>query len=157
MNHAIGKYLLSIASSAMLLSLSQAMLPKGAVRQIAGFVGGLVVILAVLSPVVSIDPDELAQYLSAFSVDLEANGIADDGQILSDIIKQRCESYILDKAMELGAELEVSVGLYEDAHYPYPVSVVLRGQVTPEQKMRLTEIISLDMGVSPQQQEWKIR
>ena len=157
MSQAIGKYLLSVAASAMLLSLSQAMVPKGAVRRIAGFVGGLLVILAVLSPIVSIDPDELSQYISAFSIDTETGAIIDDREILSGIIKDRCESYILDKAKELGATLEVSVDLCEDAHYPYPVSVVLTGQVTPEQKMRLTEEISLDMGISPQQQEWNVR
>lgn len=157
MSHAIGKYLLSVASSAMLLSLSQAMLPKGAVRQIAGFIGGLLVILTVLSPVVSIDPDELSRYVSAFSVDMETDGITDNSQILSDIIKQRCESYILDKAKELGANLEVSIVLCEDTHYPYPVSVILKGQVTPEQKMSITEMICLDMGIAPQQQEWETR
>ena len=157
MSQTIGKYLISISASAMLLSVSQTLLPKGAVRQIAGFVGGLLVILSVLSPVVALDVDDISQYIPVFSFQPKTEAITGGEEILSDIIKQRCQSYILDKANGLGAELKVAVALSEDAPYPYPVSVVLTGCVTPEQQKELTEEISLEMGISPQQQEWNVR
>lgn len=160
MSQAIGKYLISVAAAAMLLSLVQSILPKGPVRRVAGFVGGLLVVLAVLSPVVSVDHDTLAQSIGQLQVEtqaIEAGAIRANRELLSDIIKQRCETYIWDKANELGADLEVSVTLSQDDEYPYPVSVVLTGSVTPEQRLRLTENISRDMGISSRQQEWKTR
>lgn len=152
-------YLLSVISSAMLLSLTQSLLPKGSVRQVASFVGGLLVVLAVLSPVVDLDVHSLSDAFTEFSLETETFGIQteDAGQEwMADIIKQRCATYIWDKANALGADLEVEVILSEEEGYPIPVSVVLTGKATPEQKTRMEEYISGDMGIPVQRQEWKI-
>lgn len=159
MKQAVSQYLLSIVAAAMLFSLTRSILPKGAVRRIAEYVGGLLVIIAVLAPVVQIEYDSLAR--SIMRIQIETNNIKTetiDGkrEVMADIIKQQCQTYIWDKANELGAELEVEVILNQD-QYPYPIAVILTGKATPEQRHSLTEFISRDMGISAQGQEWNLR
>ncbi len=160
MSQVIGRYFLSIAAAAMLLSLLQSIIPKGPVRQTAGFVGGLLVVLAVLSPVVNLDFDGISHTISEIQIQrdlMETDVLTRNKELTSDIIKQRCESYIWDKARELGIDLQVTVSLGERDGYPYPVSVILTGKVTQEQRKRLSEEISQAMGIPGQQQEWNIR
>ena len=57
-----------------------------------------------------------------------------------EIIKSRCETYILDKAAGLGAEITVCVTL-TDAAYPVPKKVTVTGQVAPYAKARLQKIL----------------
>lgn len=159
MSGAIGKYLLSVAASAMLLSLVQSILPKGHVQQVVGFVGGILVILAVLSPVMDVGYDSLTQTIIQFqkeAEEIEATAIIDDRQLISDIIKEKCRTYIWDKANELGADLEVEVILSEDGDYPYPVSVILTGRASSGQRIRIEEYISQDLGIPAQRQEWNV-
>lgn len=158
MNGAIKEYLLSVAASAMLLSLVQTVLPKGAVRRVAVFIGGLLLILAVLSPIIDLDYDSLAQSITDIRIEaaeIEANVDLTDRELMADIIKERCRTYIWDKANELGADLEVEVTLSKDGDYPYPESVRLIGKATSEQRSQLTEFISRNMDIPPKRQEWR--
>lgn len=160
MSETIGKYLLSVIASAMLLNLTQILLPKGSVRKVAGFLGGLLIVLAVLSPVVDLDMSSLADSLTQFQFETEAMGAGlaeNDREWMAAIIKDQCETYIWDKANTLSADLEVEVILSEEDEYPIPVSVKLTGKATPEQKSRIAECISGDMGIPVQRQEWNIR
>ena len=159
MSGAVGRYPLSVVASAMLLSLVQSILPKGPVRRIGGFVGGLLVIIAVLSPVVDVDYDALARSITRFQVeaeDIEASVSVSNRELMSGIIKQQCETYIWDKANKLGADLEVTVTLSED-EYPSPIYVALTGKFTQEQRNLITEYIARDIGVPVQRQEWKLK
>lgn len=158
MNGAIKEYLLSVAASAMLLSLIQTILPKDSVRRVAVFIGGLLLVLAVVSPIVDLDYDSLAQSITDFraeATEIETYAASSDRELMAEIIKEQCRTYIWDKANELGANLEVEVTLSKDGDYPYPVSVILIGKLTSEQRSQLTEYISRNMDIPPQRQEWR--
>lgn len=160
MSGKIGAYLVSVATATILLSLVQSLLPKGAVKQVAGFVGGLLVVLAVLSPIVKIDPEEIVRSASRFqrqTRSMTQQIQTENEALMAPIIKERCETYILDKARQQGAEIQAEVTLEEQNGYPCPVSVVLTGAVTPEQRAWLTQEISQSMGIPAQRQEWILR
>ena len=158
MSGAVEKYLLSVIAASMLLGLVQIILPKGSVRNVATFVGGLLVILSVLLPVADFDYDQLVRSVTNIQIETsDDSGIAINEELMADIIKEQCRTYILDKAKGLGAELEVEVVLSEKDVYPYPVAVVLRGKVTSDQKTQLSEYISRDLGIPVREQEWYLR
>lgn len=158
MSGAVEKYLLSVIAASMLLGLVQIILPKGSVRNVATFVGGLLVILSVLLPVADFDYDQLVRSVTNIQIETSDDiGIAINEELMADIIKEQCRTYILDKAKGLGAELEVEVVLSEKDVYPYPIAVVLRGKVTSDQKTQLSEYISRDLGIPVREQEWYLR
>ena len=61
MTGALGTYLLSVAAVGLLVSLILSLLPEGPLRRSGTFVGSLLLILAVLSPLVQLDADTIAQ------------------------------------------------------------------------------------------------
>lgn len=72
---------------------------------------------------------------------------------LAEVIKSDCETYILDKAEELGIAVtpEISVS-HEDL--PLPVSVILQGDASPDQKEMLCQLITEDLGIAKEDQLW---
>lgn len=160
MTGAVGKYLLSVSAAAMLLGVVQTILPKGAVHRLCTFAGGLLVVIVVLSPVVDVDYDGLARSIMRAAneaIETDITVFSEDNNLMADIIKQKCEAYIWDKANELGADLEVDITLSENEDNPYPVSVVLVGSATPQQQFSLSACIRDDMGIPPKRQEWRLR
>lgn len=157
MTAAVRGYLLSITAAALLLALVQALLPQGAARRTAAMVGGLLILLTVLSPLAKLDYDSLAKSIAQLQMETETmrTGIeVGSRDLMAGIIKQRCETYILDKAGQMGLTLEVEITLSEGVDYPYPVSVTLRGAATEAQKRTLTAYITENLGIPAERQEW---
>lgn len=158
MTQAIGKYLISVSAAAMLLSVTQSILPKGTSRVICEFAGGLLVMIAALSPIVKVDYDGLARSFVRMANDtlkMETAVFEDAERQKAECIKEDCEAYIWDKANELGADLEVEITLSKDAQLPIPQTVVLRGEISYYQRSLLSKIIEQDMGIPPKRQEWR--
>ena len=156
--NSIKSYLLHVASAGFLLSLILAVIPKGRVQQIAKFVGGLVLILTVITPVMKLDTDDLARSISRFHMTAQQDrtGIEiSNRNILAQLIKDQCQTYISDKAEALGFEVSAEITLSEEGDYPYPVSVVLRTDASQKERDHLENIIVQDLGIPPERQEWK--
>lgn len=152
------KYLLSVVSAALLLGVSLPLLSKGKICGVLRFLGGLVLILSVVSPLVHISTDELTRYIlhyQTISDETLENAEKKNREILSHIIKERCETYILDKAKELGAELTVEIYMREDGEYPYPDIVEITGAIVEEEKDYMKRLIEQDLGIPQHCQEWK--
>ena len=64
MTAGIRGYLLAVAAAGILVSLAAALLPKGAMHRTGQFVGSLVLVLAVLSPVAQLDLPDMAKAIS---------------------------------------------------------------------------------------------
>ena len=69
------------------------------------------------------------------------------------IIIEQLQAYILDKAADLGAELEVEILMPDDGS-GQPQGVVLRGAVSPYAKTRLQQIIAEDLDIAKEKQQW---
>lgn len=157
MSSEIKAYLLSVVATAMMLSFGQALVPKGSVQKLVSFAGGLLIIFAVLTPIVDIDYDAIARSMENFSVVEGAAptfSSAQNRDWMEDIIKEECRAYILDKAEELGAEVNVEINL--DEQTACPVEVVLVGKTTAEQRIHLSEYIYRTMDIPVQRQEWRL-
>ena len=70
------------------------------------------------------------------------------------IISQECETYILDKAKELQADLTVEVTVEEKDGEPIPVFAEVSGTVLPEVQQRLSAVIATDLGITKENQLW---
>lgn len=158
MTAAVRNYLLSIAAAGLLLSLVQAILPKGAVKKTAVMAGSLLLILTVLSPLAKLDYEEIARSISRIRMETETmrTGIeVGNRELMAKIIKQDCETYILDKAEEMGLDLQAAVTVSGGTAYPYPTAAVLEGDASAAQKQALTRFIAENLGIPEAQQQWK--
>lgn len=112
--------------------------------------------ITVISPVIRIQISDFSEYLDGISSD--GSQIVEEGQQIAEqqyraVIKQQTEAYILDKATSLGAELEAEVTLSENTP-PVPVSVKIKGAVSPHARQVLQDYLSSQLGISKEHQLW---
>ncbi len=153
----VKQYLLSVVAAALLTSLVMTVLPNGKFRRIAGLVGSLYLILTVLSPIMGLDPDDLATAVSRLHIEtqkLQTGVEVTNREIQGRLISDACRSYIWDKASGMGVELEVDIRLSEGGTYPHPVGVVLKGRISAGDRAILTRYIAENLGIEADRQEW---
>lgn len=129
---------------------------KGTHAALLQLIGGLFLTFTVIAPIADIDPDDILDIPWNFTE--QGSAIATQGQIysqnqLQQIIKERCEAYILDKALTLQAQLQVEVMLSQD-DVPVPSSVRLQGSISPYAKMALQQWLEEDWAIPKEQQIW---
>ena len=152
-----GRYILSVTAAALLLGILQSIAGKqGAHAALLQLIGGLFLAFTVIAPIANIEPDAILDLPWDFTV--QGSAIAEQGQAysrnqLQGIIKDRCEAYILDKALTLQAELQVEVMLSQD-EIPVPTSVRLQGSVSPYAKNALQQWLQDDMAIPKEHQIW---
>jgi len=155
----VKNWLLGIICAALLAALAEGLTPDGTTRKICRMTCGLVVLLAVVQPVIQVDPAAIGQAFldnraawNGASLDLEQT----NGQLMETIIARQTGAYILDKATALGIPgpltVTVSAQTREGEEYPIPVSVEIRGELTREQQAALTRQITADLALPSEQQ-----
>lgn len=153
----IRQWLLGVACAAMVLALAESLAPAGGVKKVCRLAGGMVLLLAAISPVLKLDEGALSRALSEYRITGQGyeDVLAEKNQLLyKTIIEENTAAYILDKAEELGisCQAEVSVAYDEDG-FPYPWSVTVSGSWTEEQESQLSLFLETDLDISVQRQQ----
>lgn len=153
----IKQYIVSIVAAAIVCSIIKT-LSEG--NNTSSFVikllSGLFMALAVISPIVKLELDNISEYINNYQIQGENAvhaGIEYSQTEAAAIIKANTQAYILDKAQKLGAEIEVEVQL-DGKSPPIPCAVTLKGHVSPFVKQRLTQYIYDDLGIAEENQTW---
>ena len=143
---AVRRYVMTLAAAAMLCALVKAIAPghKGQ-EKILSLVCGIFLLAPALGPLGLLRLPELSDPTAQARAEEEAK------QQMTAIISEEAVSYILDKAGDLGLELEVQVELDENL---LPWSVRLQGAVSPYAKSRLSGQIETELGISQERQVW---
>lgn len=153
----IKQYLLTLVAAAIICALTTNLINKSTLPgSLVKLLSGIFLSICFLSPIVDLDLGSLDDYLEAFSYESDSAVLA--GAEISDSslrqsIKQQTETYILDKATAMNADLSVEVTLSDD-ELPVPVGVELTGSVSPYVKYRLSEVLTSDLGISKENQLW---
>ena len=150
-------YLLALTAAAFLVSLAQALPIKGAARRMVRLACGLFLCLVLLGPLLRLRFGDLRAYLDRFSLPEAGSEAveAENQRLAGQIIKEQTETYILDKAGELGAEVTVEVGLRAlSPHYSYPDTVTVTGLLTAAQRAELSAYISDFLDIPGERQTW---
>lgn len=156
MMESIREYLVSVTAAALICGIATKLISKGLPGSVVKLIAGIIMALAVVSPLVNIHFGDLENY----TLDIQAEGeaISAEGEnsareAMAQIISEETAAYILDKAEELSATLSVQVTLSEDA-YPVPEGVRLEGSVSPYAKSVLEEYITTNLGIEAEEIEW---
>ena len=152
----IKTYLLSVTAACLISVLACALVRQETVKKIVRFSSGLLILLVVLLPILSLNMEDVAQVFRSFRVEYDKTDAEAAWQTqLAQHIKQTSEAYIEDKAAQLGATVRAEVTL-NDAEYPQPVHVRITGILSLSQRQALGELIRTAFGVAEEEQEWNI-
>ncbi len=151
-------YLVAVVAVCMICVLALQMVQKESMRKLVRFVGGMLILLVVATPLLSFDMEDLAGFLEDASsrLDIDTSMIGETAEnALAEHIKKTTETYIEQKANELGATVQAKVVLTEE-EYPVPYSVEIIGSLTPAQQKELSLYMSRDLGIDVLRQEWTL-
>lgn len=151
---AIKEYLLSVTAAAVICGLVTALAGKSdSVSGLLKLLCGLFMCATVIKPAVDVKLDDVYNFTEQLAVNSDlavSRGEEMATEEMKRIIKDRTETYILDKANALGAEVEVEITL-EDV---IPAGVTVTGDLSPFAKSSLAATITQDLGIPPEEQIW---
>ena len=153
----VKSWLLSIACAAVIAALAVALCPEGFSKKLTRSAGGLLLLLAVLSPVKRLESGEMADALAKYRVwsDDAVQAIAEENQEMRKaIIARQTAAYISDKAAALGIQeprVWVTCRLTGEG-FPAPESVKVQGSGPEEAWQALQRVITADFGLDESKQ-----
>lgn len=152
------QYLISVIIAAIVSGLILHFFQKnGAHTRLIKLLIGLFLSITVISPLTRIQFDRVITYFDEFEINAQkavSDGAFQANQATETIIKDKATTYILDKASELGIEVEVDVTLTQ-TDPKTPCFVTIDGTVPAYKKQQLQKTIENDLGVSKENQRWK--
>ena len=146
-------WLLGVVACALLVSACEQLTDGGTMKKIVRFVGGMLLMLALLRPLLRIDLTDLAVNDGAYReavAQLEEELGAQRQYELSARIAAQTGAYIEDKAASLGASIRAVVITEERSGIPLPVSVTLYG----EENAEISAYIERELGIAKEDQLW---
>ena len=146
-------WLLGVVACALLVSACEQLTDGGTMKKIVRFVGGMLLMLALLLPLLRIDLTDLAVTAGAYReavAQLEEELGAQRQRELSARIAAQTGAYIEDKAASLGASIRAVVTTEERGGVPLPASVTLYG----EENAEIGAYIERELGIAKEDQLW---
>lgn len=154
----IRAYLLSVVAVCMITVIAGVLIHKSALQKIVRLIGGVLILLVAVRPLLSLDMSRISAYLA----EVNATYQFDTGKIkrtqnelMCEQVRQTAETYIENKAKESGGTVQAEVTL-SDGDYPVPIGVTLIGTLTPEQVQTLSALIENTLNIPPDRQEWRL-
>lgn len=152
----MSRWMIGIFAAALLTAVALAITPKN--KKAVALAGGLIMILAAVKPLGELTYQDISAQIAKYQIkadELRSGIDVGSAEIMAVIIQEQTEAYILDKAAELGLEIEVKVTTQQASDgWPYPTDVKVTGQLSESDIQRLGRIISEDLAVAPDRQEW---
>lgn len=156
----IRTWLIGITCAAIVVALCESLAPNGAVRKVGRFTGGLVLLIAVLQPFLTLDMRDLSGLLNEYRVEAGSYSTqleTENEKLMKNIIEDQTGAYILDKAAALGIDgCEISVeAAAREGEYPVPEAVTVTGNLTESQRSALSRQIEADLAIPAERQIWE--
>ena len=159
MMETIRTWLLGVTCAGLLVAVADALIPKGTVRGVSRLVGGLILFLAMASPVLQLEDTDLAGWIGVLRADAAVAASALDetnGEMMETIIAEETAAYIEEKAAELGGACEALVVCQKgDNGLTIPTAVTVVGTLSAEQQSALSACIASDLAIPEEQQNFQ--
>lgn len=149
------QYIFSVVLTALVCGILSSIIPGS--KSWMKLLCGLVMTLTLVKPfsqIQDIDFDIFGDGLHQDGTYWSAQGEKITQNAMSDIITNNTEAYIMDKAKELGAHVEVEVSLNHDT-IPVPISALLSGDAAPYVRLQIESCIIEDLGIPKENIRWK--
>ncbi|WP_251447634.1 hypothetical protein [Vermiculatibacterium agrestimuris] len=150
---AVREWLLGVTAAALAVALAQALTPEGAVKKVGRLVGGMVLLLAVAKPLLSLEPGTLAVTAGAWEQEAAARTGED---VMKTLIEEKTSAYIVDKGGALGMECTAQTQAEDDGSgWTVPWQVTVRGTWNESQRQALSDLIARELDIPPERQSFQ--
>lgn len=147
-------WLVSVIGAAFLTAAAESLTPEGTMRRISSLVGGLVLLLTLVRPLLGAEAGRLEADFRDYSRRLNQRQEelqAQSEQTLAELIAERTAAYISDKAGQLGLSCQVRVTAEPGpGGIPVPAGAELDGDYSQE----LADYMERELGIPPERQVW---
>ena len=130
---------------------------KSASSSLINTLCGVVISIAVISPVLKIDLPDISEYATGLQTDAQRyiqEGINYSSSQTQSIIIEKVSAYILEKALALDCVIkDVDVVVSSEA-IPALESLTITGTVSPAARLQLSYLIEKNLGIPKEKQEW---
>ena len=153
----IRQYLFRIICLCIFISILCAVLPDGWKKKHLNRVCSIALILLLLSPILRLDAEQISSAISSVFLDTEQARIGfelENTSILEQIVRQKAEDCILEKANQLGMDLEVRVTAEFRDNVPFPAAAEIKGTYSEDQKRLLTVYLERELGIPEEHMTW---
>lgn len=150
----LGAWVVRLTAAAMVCGILCALAGEGTRRELLRTVCGVVLAVTALQPLTKVSlPDFQAVTREYLDQGREAAALGEDWaeEERRSCIKLGLETYILDKAALLGAQVEVSVRLDGEG---LPVSAEIRGDISASDRRALEDVMADTLGIPREDQIW---
>lgn len=149
-------YFLSVVAVCLISVLALAAVREESVRKVVRLIGGLLILLVAVSPLLRLDTGALArrltESLSEYGVETQSESVHERWR---EHIRETAERYISEKAEELGATLKVTVTVSDD-EIPVPIGVRLFGTADVYQRAALAKSLAEELDIAAERQVWEL-
>ena len=153
----IKQYILTIVSASVICGLILSLTgKKGTVGAVTKLLCGLFLSVTVISPFLGSNLLDFSSYESIWQAEADYHaslGVDSADKRAREIIKDNCEAYILDKAVSLGADIQVQITLSRE-NPPVPQGITVTGSASPYARQAIKKLIEADIGISEENQLW---
>ena len=151
----LGSWIKALGGGALFCALMLELCPKGQVKTVVKALCGIVMAIALISPLGELDMEAYSLNMAKYS--LAGREIAEGGRTAAEnqsrtIIEEECRAYILDKGLLMGAEIEdasVTLGWSEEGFW-YPVECGIKGRFHEG----LSAAVESGLGIGKTEQKW---
>lgn len=148
-----------MTAAAVVVAVANCLTPEGTVKKIGKMVGGLIMMIAVLQPVLKLDLDDLSGILTKYRMEAEVSSSvleSENQRLMKIIIEDKTKTYILDRAGELGIKCNALVECsLNDQGNLYPSSVTVSGDLTDAEIAKMKKMIEEELAVAEQNQHYE--
>lgn len=153
---AMRQYALTLICTALVCGILLQLFPAGTSGRLLRLICSAVMLCALLAPVRRMALPELEEITDGFSD--SADAAVQEGMDMARkerlmLIKSELEAYILERAAAMRCTITADICLNEDG---YPQSVRLTGKVSEAQQEELGTILSNDLGIPKENQQWTL-
>lgn len=148
------EWLSSLVAGAMLLAVTQMLIPEGTIKKIGAFSGRLALLLMLAAPLLhaELPETEMDWETYRYEVQTRQDALTQAGEReMAELIEKRTAAYISDKAAELGVAVSARVDTKTgDDGVPLPFRVELTG----ESSDLLADWVERELGIPKGRQVW---
>lgn len=154
MIEAARSWIVAVAAASLLVSAARSLIPEGPIAKLAGLVGGLALLLTVTGPLLKAGDLDLELDYGHYAAQIQQRQAAlemESGEAMAELIAEKTQAYILDKATSLGLEGTVRVTTEPGPEgLPIPAGAEWTGPASPA----LAEYMEQTLGIPRERQVW---
>lgn len=150
------EYIVGIGAAAMICGITLSLAGNSSMQPLLKLICGIVLTFAAVRPILNLSGENFQRFCMEY--EREAEHAVQEGKMLAQQyrnqrIMEGTQTYILDKARELGLDLQVKVALNQQEP-PLPERVWIQGRLDFAAQRELSRILSEELGISRENQIW---